>query len=331
MRVLAMAHQWIPEHNAGAEVMLHAMLRALVLRGHVVDVCLSRQVGEQTVLDGVWLWPGRDPKTLLADADVIVTHLENTPAASLLGRWNHIPVVHVLHNTMQITKDWAIAGSPTLLVANSEWMLADYAAALGHVMSTAPKAIVCRPPVQARAYATTPGDRVTLINLRPMERSPGGMLMGKGSEVFWALAQRMPDVGFLGVRGGYGGQDVRDLPNVEVLDHVPHHAMRDQVYGRTRVLLMPSSYESWGRTAVEAYASGIPVIAHPTPGLVEACGDAGIFCDREDLDAWETALRRLAWPDLYASASAAALERSAQLDPTEDLNRWCDAVEALAA
>ena len=323
-----MAHQWVPAHNAGAEVMLHGMLAALAGRDHQVDVCLSRQHDVSYWLDGVHVRPGHDPRTLLADADVIVAHLENTPAASLLGRWNHIPVVHVLHNTMQITKDWAVSGSPALLVANSEWMLADFAAALGDAM---PNAIVCRPPVNARAYATTPGDRVTLVNLRRMEQSPGGMVMGKGSEVFWALAERMPDVGFLGVTGSYGGQDVRSLPNVEILDHVPHHDMRDRVYARTRVLLMPSNYESWGRTAVEAYASGIPVVAHPTPGLVEACGDAGIFCDREDLDAWETALRRLAWPDIYACSSAAALARSAQLDPAEDLNRWCDAVEALAA
>jgi hypothetical protein len=324
-----MAHQWIPVHNAGAEVMLHGMLRALADRGHEVDVTLSRQMHDVSYrLDGVHVWPGRDPRTLLADADVIVAHLENTPAASLLGRWNHIPVVHVLHNTMQVTKDWAVSGSPSLLVANSEWMLADYTAALGDAM---PKAIVCRPPVQASAYATTPGDRLTLINLRRMEQSPGGAVMGKGSEVFWALAERMPDVGFLGVCGAYGGQDLRSLPNVEIVDHVPHHAMRDIVYARTRVLLMPSNYESWGRTAVEAYASGIPVVAHPTPGLVEACNGAGIFCDRDDLDAWETALRRLAWPDVYAASSAAARARSAALDPTEDLNRWCDAVEALAA
>lgn len=304
------------------------MLSALVLRGHDVDVCLSRQHDVSYYLDGVHVWPGRDPKTLLADADVIVSHLECTPAASLLGRWNNVPVVHVLHNTMQITRDWAVAGGPALVVANSEWMLADYTAALGDAM---PQAIVCRPPVQARQYATTPGDRITLINLRRMEQSPGGMVMGKGSEVFWALAGRMPDMQFLGVTGGYGGQDIRDLPNVEILDHVPHHRMRDLVYARTRVLLMPSSYESYGRTAVEAYASGIPVIANPTPGLVEACGAAGLFADRGNVDRWEDILRWLQHPQVYADASAAALDRSAQLDPAEDLNRWCDAIEALAS
>ncbi len=81
---------------------------------------------------------------------------------------------------------------------------------------------------------------------------------------------------FLGVRGAYGRQVMPPprLPNCEVLDSVTGKEMRTHVYGRSRVMLMPSLYESWGRVAVEALASGIPVIAHPTPGLVESLGEA---------------------------------------------------------
>lgn len=327
MRVLALAHQWIPQHNAGAEVMLHGMLAALASRGHTVDVILSRQRGQRYDLDGVAIWPGVDPMPHLKEADVIVTHLEQTPVASMLGRWNGLPVVHVLHNTMQITKEAVLSGRPALLVANSEWMLADYRAALGDAM---PAAIVCRPPVRVADYATTPGDRVTLVNLRRMETSPGGERMGKGAELFWALTHAVPEVGFLGVMGGYGAQDVRWAPNAEVLDHVPHPLMRDRVYARTRVLLMPSSYESWGRVAIEAMCSGIPVVAHPTPGLREACAYAGIYIDRGDFDGWAAAIRALADPGYYAERCALARKRALELDPTDDLDRWCDAVQALA-
>lgn len=326
MRVLALAHQWIPEHCAGAETMLHGMLRALAARDHQVDVTLSRQTGAPYVLDGVRLWPGRRPQDLIVTADVLVTHLECTPAASLLGLWNGLPVVQVLHNTMQITQAWVTAGVPALVVCNSEWMAADFRAALGERM---PPTIVVRPLVDPAEYATDPGDRVTLVNLRRMEQSPGGAAMGKGAEVFWALTERLPKTQFLGVVGGYGGQDIRDLPNVEVLDHLPHDQMRDKVYARTRVLLMPSSYESWGRVGVEAMCSGIPVVAHPTPGLVESLGSAGTFVDRTDVDGWAAALGALDDPDMYAAASARARQRAAALDPTEDLTRWCEAVEAL--
>lgn len=331
MRIVALAHQWIPQHCAGAEVMLHGMLRALVTRGHEVVVLLTRQDGEGHVLDGVRILPGAgdaDIRQWIGDADVVVTHLENTPTATLLAKWQGKPLVQVLHNTMQVTRDWLHRGPVALAVYNSNWMRADFEQWAQADSRILPAGVVVRPPVNRAEYATTPGDCVTLINLRPDETSPGGAVMGKGAELFWQLAERMPDVKFLGVRGAYGAQLVRDLPNVEVLDHVPHHRMRDEVYARTRVLLMPSSYESWGRTAVEAMCSGIPVIAHPTPGLVESLGGAGTLLDRNDVGTWIEAIRALALP-VYDVYSAAARRRALELDPTNDLARWCDAIESL--
>jgi glycosyltransferase involved in cell wall biosynthesis len=332
MRILTLAHQWIPEHCAGAEVMLHGMLRALADRGHDVTVQLSRQEGERYDLDGVKVYPLPERRTseLIDGVDVLVTHLENTPRATYLGKWNDIPVVQVLHNTMQVTRRWLVREPIALAVHNSQWMLADYAAWCrihGHEL---PRSLVVRPPVWAHEYATTPGDRITLINLRPDERNPDGEMFGKGAELFWELAKLLPDVQFLGVKGAYGEQLVYDLPNVEVLEHIPHDQMREKVYARTGVLLMPSSYESWGRTAVEAIASGIPVIAHPTPGLVEALGTAGLLLDRRDIAAWAEAIQTLGQEGhIYDMFSARSLHRSAELDPTEELNAWCEAVESL--
>ena len=93
---------------------------------------------------------------------------------------------------------------------------------------------------------------------------------------------------------------------------------------------MPSSYESWGRAGVEALASGIPVIAHPTPGLCESLGEAGVFIDLRDVDGYEMAIRKLLSSRTeYALVSKRAKARSAELDPAGDLATWCDAVEAL--
>ncbi|MFZ4156354.1 glycosyltransferase [Streptomyces pseudogriseolus] len=76
---------------------------------------------------------------------------------------------------------------------------------------------------------------------------------------------------------------------------------------------MPSLYESWGRVAIEAFASGIPVIAHPTPGLVESLGDAGIFAYRDDLGAWIHALHALKDPANWTQASLRVRARSIEL------------------
>jgi glycosyltransferase involved in cell wall biosynthesis len=142
----------------------------------------------------------------------------------------------------------------------------------------------------------------------------------------------MPDREFLAVMGSYGEQtDYSDLPNVEVVQQVSGHEMREAVYSRTRVLLMPSFYESWGRAGVEALASGIPVLAHPTPGLCESLAEGGIFLERQDLDGWEAVLRKLEAPAEYRLASKRAKARSAELDPSAELAAWCAAVEGLVA
>ncbi len=153
----------------------------------------------------------------------------------------------------------------------------------------------------------------------------------KGGELFWQIAAWCPDWQFRGVRGAYGQQVMPPprLPNCEVVDSVPGHRMREHVHARSRVMLMPSLYESWGRVAIEAFASGIPVIAHPTPGLVEALGQAGIFAYRDDPTAWIDALNSLRNPDTWQRAFRRALARSDELSAACDLALWCDAVEEL--
>ncbi|MGW8779763.1 hypothetical protein ACWGNM_17115 [Streptomyces sp. NPDC055796] len=47
------------------------------------------------------------------------------------------------------------------------------------------------------------------------------------------------------------------------------------------------------RVAVEAFSSGIPVIAHPSLGLIESLGSAGIYAYRDDFQAWGDALSTL--------------------------------------
>lgn len=336
MRVLALVHRYVPAHCAGAETMLHSMLRALAGQGHHVQAVLSAQGGQPYELDGVQVAPARSKRDVFAHlptADVLVSHLMNTPRATFLGNWNEVPVVLVHHNTLLPTKRALLTAQARvdLVAVNSQWMYDDLTTWLAEQGAPMPRTVICRPLVDPAEYATESGDRVTLVNLRRMDSQADGLTMGKGAETFWALAERMPKVPFLGVRGAYGNQLVRnDLPNVEVLDHLRHDQMRDKVYARTRVLLMPSSYESWGRVGVEAMCSGIPVIAHPTPGLVESLGEAGIFVDRDDIDGWRRALQTLAMPGPYKAASRRALARAAELDPAVDLTRWCDAVEEVA-
>lgn len=285
--------------------MAHAMMKDLVARGFDVRVVV-RDGSTPYRFEGIEVGLAKPDATLGAHfqwCDIAFTHLDVTRAAMAWAKHGR-PLVHVVHNHRQLEYHRVTPERAALVVWNSEWTAKMFEHWKG-------RTLIVHPPVRAIDYKTERwrADSVTLINMNE----------AKGGHLFWKLAERMPDVQFLGVRGSYGHQETNDLPNVEVWDNTPHARA---IYERTRVLLVPSSYESWGRVAIEAIASGIPVLAHPTPGLTESLGDAGLFADREDLDDWERQLRRLLtqYPQgYYKERSIKALDRSSQLNPENDL------------
>ncbi|PTM86549.1 glycosyltransferase family 4 protein [Streptomyces spinosirectus] len=325
--IVARVYGYPPDHNAGSEWMLHSMLRPLAERGHRVEVWLSHpgRIEKNYEIDGVQVVPyqeGMDFAAHAQKADVLLSHFENVPLMAGLARDRLIPLAVICHDNFAVS--FHNAAGADLVVYNSEWIRRDgeifYARYPREFLPR--NSIVVRPPVIAEEYHTQPGDCATLVNLNP----------DKGGEVFWQIAAWTPEWNFLGVRGAYGRQVMPPprLPNCEVVDGVPGQRMREHVYSRSRVVLMPSLYESWGRVAVEAFASGIPVVAHPTPGLVESLGEAGIFAYRDDLNAWIHALSSLRDPDNWARASRRAKARSIELSAAPDLDLWSDAVEALS-
>lgn len=291
--ILAYVHAYVPEHNAGAETTLHDILRYLVSQGWEANVVVKSRVEKQYTHEGVHVHESPSRKTMihyLAAADITISHLECSRQTHLTSqRWNK-PSVHLVHNTHPLTRNWA--SSADGLIFNTEWVSKDK-----KFSDFTQPSMVARPAVDPARYKTTKGKAVTLINLWE----------DKGSEIFYHLAKANPDIPFLGVIGGYGLQDIRELPNVTILEHTPD---MKKVYGQTKVLLMPSKYESYGRVGAEAMASGIPVLAHPTEGLRESLSDAGTFADRTLPGEWETALSGLLKPARYGKMSKLATARS---------------------
>lgn len=310
MRVAALVPAYPPRSRVGAWVATHQFLAHMVAAGHHVDVFTKADFSQSVdVVDGVNVGPDSNQVAVdvaVALADVVVSHVGDTEAAAALAaKWGK-PNVRMAHGHVV---DPTALGGAALVVFNSRNLAAS-------VDCPSPW-VVCHPPVHAERFRTTPGEHVTLVNLSE----------AKGGELFWRLVRCAPHRRFLGVAGSYGGQYLDDKPNCELIPNTPD--IRDAVYARTRILLMPSENETWGMTGVEAMASGIPVVAHPTPGLRESLGPAGIFVDRADGQGWLDEIERLHDPVEWAEASALALARSAELDPQPDLDRFLTNIEAL--
>lgn len=322
MRILALVHKYPPVHNAGAEVMLHAMLVDLARRGHECLVTYPKAKAED--LDGIPIRstpPGDTPLVEAARrADVVITHLDVTPRAMRIAAAAKRPLVHLVHNDAQLTHHGVTGDRAALVVFNSQWIADRYKAWPGAT-------IIVRPPVTVADYELAgglyQGQDITLINLT----------QAKGAPTFYALAEAMPERTFLGVRGAYGTQVERRRRNVEFLRHVPASAMRAEVYARTRILLVPSSYESWGRVAIEASAAGIPVIAHPTPGLLESLGPNGLFATHGRPGEWAKIIDRLDDPVFYTERAAAGIERARELEKLtdRDLDHFALRLEAITS
>jgi glycosyltransferase involved in cell wall biosynthesis len=311
--IVAYVHAYVPEHNAGAETTLHDILKSLVLEGWEAKVVVKAQKLNpysntapelpEYVIDGVHVIPSTSKGTIvnyIAGADVTISHLECSERTHLLSKAYKVPSIHLVHNTHPLTVQWS--ASADALIFNTEWIRNDEA-----FKSWTGPAMVLNPPVNPSEYVTARGKSVSD---RPKAVTLVNLWEDKGARVFYELARRFPNVPFLGVKGGYGEQVIEDLPNVTVMEHTPDVK---SFYGQTKVLLMPSKYESFGRVGVEGMASGIPTIAHPTPGLQESLGEAGTFVDRADLDAWENALRDILKPAKYGKMSKLALARSEAL------------------
>jgi glycosyltransferase involved in cell wall biosynthesis len=82
---------------------------------------------------------------------------------------------------------------------------------------------------------------------------------------------------------GHGG--------VRALGHVDD-ALLPGLYAGAAAFVLPSLYEGFGLTALEALAAGVPVVAADRGALPEVCGDAAQLVDPTDPEAVAAALER---------------------------------------
>jgi glycosyltransferase involved in cell wall biosynthesis len=314
MVVLSSIHLYPPNHMCGAEMMIHSMHKHLQSKGHTIKVLLKMsnriKLENHYVYDDIDVF-GADQNNemnLFRAADIVMTHLDYASWTQEVASINKIPCVHLIHNDYDRLhiRD---ASRPQYIVYNSEW--------IAKKLCYPHESFVLYPPTDWRHYDTnvdvSKNEYITLINL-------GG---NKGGYILREIALAMPEKKFIGVMGSYDdppkdGQIIDQPPNVTVL---PKTIDIRPVYKQTRVLIMPSKNESWGRTATEAMCSGIPVICTPTEGLVENCGNAGIFVrDRDNIEQWVKEINKLFNEKTYTKASEKAKIRSRELDPRKNLD-----------
>lgn len=302
MKLLAIIHGYPNWKNSGAEWMVHEMFKFLVEKGHEVTVRVPLSELTPYVLDGVKIDRDMTKETIedVKNCDAIITHLNRQGRAINAAEYFNKPVIVVHHNPHGFDPIRA-KHKPT---PQERWIYNIFnSEQVRRAVNYPNPYMILHPPVDPERVKVKKGTKVTLINCWP----------DKGGLVLQSLASLLPDKKFLGVKGGYAETDQVIAPN-ENVEYMDNTADIKRVYAKTKILIMPSIRESYGRVAVEAMINGIPVIAHPTEGLKECMGEAGIYLDRNNVQAWADKIKELDDPEKYKEASAKALKRAKEIE-----------------
>lgn len=144
------------------------------------------------------------------------------------------------------------------------------------------------------------------------------LLPGKGQDVLIKAIPLLPgdvQVAFAG-RGPLEeklrelARDLGVLGRIRFLGYVEEVS---SIYKSAKVCVIPSMWEGFGMVAVEAMASGVPVVASRIPGLAEVVGEAGtLFEAGNPSDLAGKISELLKSPDLWAERRRRGIERARQ-------------------
>ncbi len=315
MNIVALSHGYPPIWNMGGEVSLHRTMVELhgnkfVLTStsepYTIDGVSVKQINTPDVLDIY-----ADPRPIASQlgqlkANIVIAQNElSLPAVLAAQQVGAISVVNV-HTPPKYGR-----------TINEAMRFADYAVYNTNVAAREwgePDAPVIHPPISPLPdFKLTGGNAYTLLS----------SLLNKGVEVVLELARRYPDQRFIIVRSPaeptHGLKDIEarvaKLPNVELRPRVAPEEVINYLK-ETRILLVPSRYETYGMSAIEAAGYGIPCVHVDTPHVREGIGEAAVLVPPLDVDATDRAIKTIEKD--YESYSANARLRAEWLHHRQD-------------
>ncbi len=106
-----------------------------------------------------------------------------------------------------------------------------------------------------------------------------------------------------------------------MLGHVPDEDL-PALYAGAKAVVVPSFYEGFGLTALEAMACGAPVIASNTSAFPEVLGDAALYVNPNRADEIASAIQQIAHDDALANdLRARGLQRAARFSWDDSARR----------
>jgi glycosyltransferase involved in cell wall biosynthesis len=304
----------IPHDFSGSVQSTHTLILALLKRGysckviaslprkwrHFLSTILYKVSGEKLLLE--WsdslagypaqrasMWRiGERITRVLANEKLDILVLDSFRMLSLLAKkvpdFNK-PIALIVHDTFftQGPRELPFQNQLTI-VTNSPFTASELNRHFG-VSST-----TISPLINLQDYLTgrDSAKYVTLVTPHPR----------KGLNIVLELAAKLPSIPFLLVEGWPMEPEewqalkiqTQARPNISLLRSTSN---MKEIYEKTKILLVPSELETFGRVAVEAQCSGIPVLAKDVGALRWVIGDGGkALAPTTSIDEWVAHLNR---------------------------------------
>ena len=274
MSLVAFLHGYPPQWSMGGELSTHRTLREIP--GSIVYT----ECDAPYEFEGVQVRPIRsiEVSRMMADAkeanaSVLLAHSTLSQRTVQVAKRLGIPSVLAVHAPPRFAADLRQAWSrATVKVYNTEAARRAW---------KDPRGWLLHPPAGTALPELGPREHLTLTS----------SLLNKGADRVLELARRRPDQRFIIVRSPahktHGAPDFEEkaaeIRNVDVWDRVHPNDM-GRLWRETRILLVPSRYETYGLVALEAAWQGIPSIHVKTPDVMEGIGEAAYLLKNFDVD-----------------------------------------------
>lgn len=326
MTLTAFLHGYPPGWSMGGEVSTHRTLRTVP--GSVVFTYTPQSYD----LDGVQVRPigGGTYQTMIDDAGsvgatILFAHSTLSQNTVRAARRMKIPTILAVHAPPRFAADLRRAWTgATVRLYNTEAARKEWRDVGGWVLHPP----VGRPEKVGWTRLGGPNDALTLTS----------SLQNKGVKKVMDLARRWPDRRFIIVRSPahqtHGAVDFEDevalIPNIEVWDRL-HPDEMSRLWAETKVLLVPSRYETYGLSALEAAWHDIPSVHVDTVHVREGIGTAAKLLQSHSVDELEAAVREVEEDyDRWADAARTRVEEL-EMREQEELAGFVRGVTGLAA
>ena len=282
MKTLAIVKLYAHKNKSGGELYLHHLLKDFQTTGSEVSVlvpkCKKIEPFEYDSIKGAET-NEENWKNYIDQADLIITQLDFSAMVMDYCLKIKKPVIFILH--CHIPRDNKYIKNPNVIkVFNSKYI---YNTALKETLEIGGKSFIIYPFTdyqKYKEYATKDLNYRQYITFINPQRC-------KGADVFYELAKAFPKKKFLVVEGGYYShlQDIqKDLPNVSV--HKNTDNIIEDIYLKSRIVLQPSRWETYGMVASETRAMGLPcIVNYHSEGLRENIGKVGLYAYTPEKDA----------------------------------------------